>query len=91
MLVPITWLNFCRRRGGPGGVRVLPRADAPPQSGAPPGAPAQQPRAGGGGARRAERPADPHGAALGWAVDFLGIYVVYGDCQFPYKPSINPV
>ena len=28
---------------------------------------------------------------LGWAMDFLGIYVVYGDGQFPYKPSINPV
>ena len=29
-------------------------------------------------------------AILGWAMDFLGIYdVVYGDCQFPYKPFIT--
>ena len=34
---------------------------------------------------------NPEAALLGWAIDFLGIYVVYGDCQIPYKPSINPV
>ena len=31
------------------------------------------------------------GSLLGWAMDFLGIYVVYGDCQFLYEPFINPV
>ena len=31
------------------------------------------------------------GTVLGWAMGFLGIYVVYGDYQFLYKPSINPV
>ena len=39
-----------------------------------------------------------HGAAsgesqhpLGWAMDFLGIHVVYGDWEFLYKSLINPV
>ena len=30
-------------------------------------------------------------ALLGWAMDFLGIYVVYGDCHDLYKPFMNPI
>ena len=28
---------------------------------------------------------------LGWTMDFLGLYVVYGDRQFLYKSCINPI